>query len=186
MKQDADGKLLPGAAIGFTVSDDGLVYRVTLRPKAVWSDGRPVTADGFVYAWRRAADPATASPHAWYMKLMQLENAGAIVAGEAAADTPDVTALDDHRLEVRLATALLYFAQMVTHTTTFPVPQCVIEANGDNWTEPGTLVSTGAYLLSEGVPPEKIVLTRNPLYWDNANTIIETVTVLIINDENQE
>lgn len=185
MNQDAEGNVVPGVATGYTVSDDGLVYTFTLRDNAVWSDGQPVTAGDFEYAWRRAADPATASPYAWYMELMQLENAGAIVAGEAAADTLGVTAIDDLTLEVRLATALPYFAQMVTHTTTFPVPQWVIEANGDNWTQPGIMVSNGAYVLSERVPQEKIVLTRNPAYWDNANTIIETVTALIINDENQ-
>jgi oligopeptide transport system substrate-binding protein len=185
MNQDADGNVVPGVATGYTVSEDGLTYTFTLRPEAMWSDGKPVTAGDFVYAWRRAADPATASPYSWYIELMQLENASAVIAGEAAPETLGVRAIDDHTLEVKLTTALPYFPQMVTHTTIFPVPQWVIEANGENWTEPGIMVGNGAYVLSERVIQEKIVLTRNPLYWDNANTILETVTALVINDENQ-
>jgi oligopeptide transport system substrate-binding protein len=185
MSQDADGNDIPGAATGYTVSEDGLVYTFTLREGMLWSDGTPVTAGDFEYAWKRAADPATASPYSWYMELMQLENAGAIVAGEADPATLGVTAVDDLTLEVRLAVALPYFPQMVTSATTFPVPRWVIEEHGENWTQPGIMVSNGAYVLSERVPQEKIVLTRNANYWDNEHTILETVTALIINDENQ-
>ena len=185
MNQDAAGNVIPGVATGYTVSEDGLTYTFTLRPEAMWSDGTPVTASDFVFAWRRAADPATASPYAWYMELMQIEGVTDVIAGTAAPDTLGVTAIDDHTLEVRLTTALPYFVQMVTHTTTFPVPEHVVTELGDAWTQPGNMVSNGAYVLSERVPQEKIVLTRNPNYWDNANTIIETVTALIINDENQ-
>lgn len=184
MSQDAEGNVVPAVATGYTMSEDGLTYTFTLRPEAMWSDGQPVTAHDFVYAWRRAADPATASPYSWYIELMQIENAAAVIAGEAAPDTLGVTAIDDHTLQVKLTTALPYFTQMVTHTTTFPVPRWAIEAHGDAWTQPGNMVSNGAYILAERVPQEKIVLTRNANYWDNANTIIETVTALIINDEN--
>jgi oligopeptide transport system substrate-binding protein len=185
MNQDADGNVEPGVATGYTVSEDLMTYTFTLRPDAKWSDGRQVTAGDFVYAWRRAADPVTASPYSWYIELMQVENAGAVIAGEMPIDALGVTAIDDLTLQVKISTPLPYFPQMVTHTTTFPVPQWVIEANGDNWTTPGIMVGNGAYVLSERVPQEKIVLARNPMYWDNANTIIETVTTLIINDENQ-
>lgn len=184
MNQDAEGNVVPGVATGYTVSEDGLTYTFTLRPEAKWSDGTPVTAGDFVYAWQRAADPATASPYSWYIELMQIENASAVIAGEAAPDTLGVTAIDDHTLQVKLTTPLPYFPQMVTHTTTFPVPRWAIEAHGDAWTQPGNMVSNGAYVLAERVPQEKIVLTRNENYWDNANTIIDTVTALIINDEN--
>jgi oligopeptide transport system substrate-binding protein len=74
---------------------------------------------------------------------------------------------------------------MVTHTTTYPVPQAAIEAHGDQWTQPGNLVGNGAYILSERVPQERIVLTRNPNYWDNAKTILEEVAFYVIMDENQ-
>lgn len=181
---DAEGNAVPGVALDYTVSEDGKTYTFNLRPEAMWSDGKPVTANDFVYSWRRAADPATASEYQWYMGLLALENVDEVMAGEMTPDQLGVTAIDDHTLEVRLHTPLAYFTQMLSHTTTFPVPQWAIEEHGDQWTQPGNMVSNGAYVLSERVPQEKIVLTRNANYWDNANTTLETVTALIINDEN--
>jgi len=72
--QDADGGIAPGVALSHTVSDDNLTYTFTLRDDAKWSDGKPVTAGDFVYAWQRAVDPELASPYAWYMELMSVEN----------------------------------------------------------------------------------------------------------------
>ncbi|MEL6571259.1 MAG: ABC transporter substrate-binding protein, partial [Pseudomonadota bacterium] len=83
MNQDADGNLIPGVATGYTVSDDGLVYTFTLRDNAKWSNGDPVTAADFEYAWKRAASPELASPYSWYIGLMALENVDAVIAGDA-------------------------------------------------------------------------------------------------------
>jgi len=183
--QDPMGELIPGVALSHTVSDDGLVYTFTLRDDAKWSNGDAVTANDFVFAWRRAASPDLASPYSWYMSLMALENVDEVIAGDAPLDALGVTALDDQTLEVRLTQPLPYFAQMTTHSTTFPVPQSVVEAHGDQWTRPENIVSNGAYILSEHVPQERSVRERNPMYWDNDNTIVEKVTALVINDENQ-
>ncbi|MCK4860368.1 MAG: oligopeptide ABC transporter substrate-binding protein OppA, partial [Rhodobacteraceae bacterium] len=70
MNQDADGNLIPGVATGYTTNDAGDVFTFTLRDNAVWSDGKPVTAGDFVYAWRRLADPETASPYQWFISVM--------------------------------------------------------------------------------------------------------------------
>ncbi|GGL64741.1 peptide ABC transporter substrate-binding protein [Wenxinia marina] len=185
MNQDSEGNVVPGVATGYEVSDDGLTYTFNLRPEAMWSNGEPVTAQDFVYSWQRAADPATASEYQWYMGLMAIENVDAVMAGEMDPSELGVTAVDDHTLEVRLTQALPYFPQMVTHTTTFPVPQSVIEEHGDAWTQPGNMVGNGAYVLEERVPQERIVLTKNENYWDAENVYLDTVTALIINDENQ-
>ncbi len=183
--QDAQGNITPGVALSHEVSEDGTVYTFTLRPEATWSDGTPVTANDFVYSWRRAADPATASNYAWYIELMKVQNAAAIIAGEMAPDQLGVRAVDDHTLEVTIDSPIPYFPQMVTHTTTFPVPQQAIEAHGDQWTQPGNMIGNGAYVLSERVPQERVTLTKNDQYWDAANTILTEVSFLIINDENQ-
>jgi oligopeptide transport system substrate-binding protein len=116
---------------------------------------------------------------------MKVQGAAEIIAGEAAPDTLGVRAVDDHTLEVTLTSALPYFPAMVTNTTTFPVPRQAIEAHGDQWTQPGNLVSNGAYVLSERVPQERVVLTKNDQYWDAANTIIGEVGFYVIMDENQ-
>ena len=185
MNDDADGNLIPGVATGYTVSDDKLTYTFTLRDNAKWSNGDPVTAGDFVYAWRRAASPELASPYAWYMSLMAVEGVDAVIAGEAPLDSLGVSAPDDHTLVVQLSTPLPYFVQMTTHATTFPVPQAVIEEFGDAWTQPDHIVSNGAYVLSEHVPQERSVRVRNDMYWNNDATIIEEVVALVINDENQ-
>ena len=184
MNQNEDGVLEPGVATGFTTNDTKDVYTFTLRDTAKWSNGDPVVAGDFVYAWKRAVNPELSSPYAWFMELMSIENASAIIAGDAPIDDLGVSAIDDHTLEVRLSAPLPYFAQMTTHATTFPAPQKVIEAHGAEWTKPGNIVSNGAYVLTEHLPNERSVRERNAMYWDNDNTIIDKVVALVINDEN--
>ncbi|MGI1662524.1 peptide ABC transporter substrate-binding protein [Palleronia sp. KMU-117] len=185
LNQNELGELVPGVALGWEASDDKQTYTFTLRDNAKWSNGDPVVAGDFVYAWQRAVDPALASPYAWFMELMSIENAAAIIAGEKPITDLGVTAIDDRTLEVRLSAPLPYFAQMVTHATTFPVHRATVEAHGAEWTKPGNIVSNGAYVLTEHVPAERSVRERNPMYWDNDNTIIDKVVALVINDENQ-
>ncbi|CUH47539.1 peptide ABC transporter substrate-binding protein [Ruegeria atlantica] len=184
MNQDEDGNLVPGVATGYTTNDSKDVYTFTLRDNAKWSNGDPVTASDFVFAWKRAVDPALSSPYAWFMELMSIENASEIIAGDKSVDDLGVKAIDDHTLEVTLSAPLPYFPQMTTHSTTFPAPQKVIEEFGDAWTKPENIVSNGAYVLTEHLPQERSVRERNENYWDNDNTIIEKVVALVINDEN--
>jgi oligopeptide transport system substrate-binding protein len=183
--EDSRGGLVPGVALSHDVSEDGKTYTFQLRDDAKWSNGEPVTANDFVYAWRRLADPKTASEYAWYIELMQVENAADVIAGKMAPDQLGVTALDDHTLEVKIAAPMPYFPQMLVHTSTFPVPQKVIEANGDNWTRAGTLVGNGAYTLTEHTLGERVVMTKNDTYWDAEHTVLDTLIALTINDVNQ-
>ena len=184
LNQDADGELVPGVATDWDVSDDKMTYTFHLRDNAKWSNGDPVTAGDFVYAWRRAADPATASPYQWFISLMSLENGDEVVAGDMPTDQLGVEAIDDHTLEVRLNTPLPYFPQMVVHSTTFPSPQKVIEEFGAEWTKPENIVGNGAYVLTQMNPGESIVREKNDQYWDAENVILEKSVALIINDEN--
>lgn len=183
--QDAQGNIEPGVALSHTVSDDGLVYTFTLRPEAKWSNGDPVVAGDFVYAWRRVADPATASAYQWYMELMSVQNAAQIIAGELPPDQLGIRAVDDHTLEVTLTQPLTYFPQMMAHYTTFPVHPATVEEHGSDWVQPENTVGNGAYVMTEYVPSERLVMERNEQYWDNANTVLERIEALIINDENQ-
>lgn len=183
MNQDADGNLTPGVATGFTTNEEKTVYTFALREDAKWSDGMPVTAHDFVYAWRRLADPETASPYSWFAEIMAIEGVGPILAGEAAIDTLGVSAVDDFTLEVRLTASLPYFALMTTHGSTFPSPKWVIDEYGVDWTKPANIVSNGAYVLTEHVPQERSVRERNEMYWNNDATIIEKTIALVINEE---
>ena len=185
LNTDAQGEVVPGVATEWEASDDRKTWTFTLREDATWSNGEPVTAEDFVYAWQRAADPATASEYAWYIQLMQIENAAEIIAGDVDPTELGVRAVDDRTLEVSLTQGVPYFDQMVTHATTFPAPRAVIEEHGNDWTRPGNMVSNGAYVLTEYSPGERLVMEKNPEYWDAENVIIERVVRLVINDENQ-
>lgn len=185
LNQDENGNLVAGVATGYALSADRKTYRFQLRKTARWSNGEPVTAGDFVYAWRRAADPATASPYQWFMGIMALENVDAVIAGDRPAEALGVAAPDDHTLEVRLSTPLPYFPQMTTSPVTFPVPRKTVETFGDTWTRPEHIVSNGAYTLAEHSPGKRVVRVRNRLYWDNANTILERVEARVIEDENE-
>jgi oligopeptide transport system substrate-binding protein len=184
MNQNEKGELVPGVAESFTVTPDNKTYTFILRKDAKWSNGDPIVAGDFVYAWQRAANPATASNYAWYLELATMKNATDIIAGKMPPDQLGVKAVDDYTLEVQLNEPTPFFAEMTTFSTLYPAHKATIEKFGADWVKPGNMVSNGAYMLSEMVPAEKLTMVRNPNYWDNANTIIETVTSLVINDEN--
>ena len=185
ISQDENGNLIPGVALTWTPSNENKTWTFKLREDAKWSNGDPVTAHDFVYAWKRAADPATASPYAWYVEITQIENAAAIIAGDADPDTLAVRAVDDYTLEVNLDTPLPYFPNMTTYATLFPVHKETVEKFGTDWTKPENIVSNGAYMLDELVLNEYHTRVKNPEYWDADNVILEKVTGLIINDANQ-
>ena len=185
LSQDANGDLVPGVATHYAASDGNTTYTFTLRDDARWSNGDPVTAHDFVHAWRRAVDPATASPYGWYLKLTEMVNAGDILAGNKPPSELGVRAVDDYTLEVKLNTPLPYFPAMTTYATLFPAHRATIEAHGADWTAPGNMVSNGAYMLEDVVLNEYHTRVKNPMYWDAANVIIEKVTGLVINDVNQ-
>ena len=185
LSQDANGGLVPGVATHFEASGGNRIYTFALRKDARWSNGDPVTAHDFVYAWRRAADPATASPYGWYLELTRIANAAAILAGEKEPAALGVRAVDDHTLEVTLDTPLPYFPAMTTYATLFPAHRATIEAHGAKWTAPENIVSNGAYVLEDVALNEYHTRVKNPLYWGADDVIVERVTGLVINDVNQ-
>ena len=182
--QDEKGNLVPGVAERHVISNANRTYTFHLRDTAKWSNGDPLTAHDFVYAWRRAVDPATASPYAWYVGLSMISNASEIIAGERAPTDLGVTAVDDYILEVYLEQPLPYFPEMTTYATFFPTHRATIEKYGTAWTRPENIVSNGAYALTEHVPKEYHTRERNPYYWNNKATFIEQVTGKVVNDEN--
>ena len=184
MNQDSDGKLVPGVATYFAANDDNTVYTFFLREDARWSDGKPVTAHDFVFAWRRAADPATASPYSWFIEVMALKGASEVLAGDAPVETLGVKAINDTTLEVTLSHSVPYFPSMTISAVTFPTPSWAIDAFGSNWTSPENIVSNGAYILTEYVTNERSVRTRNSMYWNDVATIINKTITYVVSDEN--
>jgi oligopeptide transport system substrate-binding protein len=152
----------PGAAESWTVSPDGLTYTFRLRPELRWSDGTPLTAEDFVYSYRRLLDPATAATTAGL--FLMIENARAITQRAQPPETLGVSAPDPRTVVFRLASPAPYFLQLLANTQAAPVPQHAIEKFGRDWTRPGNLVSNGPYVLAERVPQNFVRLTRNPRY----------------------
>ena len=183
--QDADGNLAPGVAQRWEIDETKTIYTFYLRNNARWSNGNPVTAHDFVFAWRRAVDPALASPYAGYLELTTLKNVSQVMRGEKPVSELGVTAIDDFTFQVELDAPLAYFPTMLVHSTTMPTPAKVIQQHGDAWTRAGNLVGNGAYKLTQHVLNERMVRERNPFYWNNQNTLIDKVVGLIINDESQ-
>ncbi|WP_422881075.1 peptide ABC transporter substrate-binding protein [Pantoea agglomerans] len=180
--QDAQGKIVPGVAQSWS-SSDNKTWVFTLRNNARWSNGDPVTAQDFVYSWQRLVDPKNSSAFAWFAGLSGIENAAAITKGEMTPDKLGVVAQSKNQLKVTLDRPVPWFPALVANVALFPVPQKIIAQQGDSWTSPGKLVGNGAYQLSERVVNEKIVLTRNPHYWDDAHSVLTKVTFVPINEE---
>lgn len=164
-------------------SDDFITWRFQLKPNLKWSNGDPLTAHDFIYAWKRLVDPNTGSPYASYLQYAHFINVDEIIAGDLPADELGVKALDDHTIEIRLSTAVPYLPKLLAHTAMAPVPQKIIEQYGDQWTNPGKFVGNGAYQLKNWQVNEYILLERNTDYWDNDNTVIDEVTFLPITSE---
>ncbi|KEA53595.1 MULTISPECIES: oligopeptide ABC transporter substrate-binding protein OppA [Mangrovibacter] len=179
---DLQGHPVPGVAEKWE-NKDFKVWTFHLRKDAKWSNGEPVTAQDFVYSWERLADPKTASPYESYLQYGHVANIDDIIAGKKAPDTLGVKALDDHTLEVTLSEPVPYFYKLLVHASLSPVPKAAIEKYGEKWTQPGNIVTNGAYTLKDWVVNERIDLVRNPQYWDNAKTVINQVTYLPISSE---
>ncbi len=175
------GDVIPGAAESWTLSDDGLVYTFKIRSNAKWSNGDPVTAADFEYGLKRSINPATLSKYAYI--LAPIKNAEAISAGKANPETLGVKALDASTLEITLKAPTPYFLGLLNHNSTIPVHKASVEKYGDQFSRPGKMVSNGAYYLTEWIPQSLMKLERNVHYWNNKNTIIDTVYYYPIEDQ---
>ncbi len=181
---DPDGRIVPGAAIHWDISRDGLTYTFYLDPNGRWSNGDEVTAEDFVWSWRRVVNPQTAA--AYSRMLAPVANATAILAGEAEPDMLGVTALNETTFQVRLDDPTPYFLGLLTHPTTYPVHRDSFETHGNAHVRPGNLVSNGAFVLDEWQVRSRVELVRNIHFRDAANVIIERVVYFPFEDENTE
>ncbi|MDR0218610.1 MAG: oligopeptide ABC transporter substrate-binding protein OppA [Enterobacteriaceae bacterium] len=183
LTNDLNGKLIPGVAEKWEHSPDFKTWTFHLRKDAKWSNGDPLTAQDFVYSWRRVTDPNTASPYASYLQYAHLLNVDDIIKGKKKPETLGVQALDDQTLQLTLSEPVPYLARLMIHPTTSPVNRATVEKYGEKWTQPQNFVGNGAYKLKNWIINERIVLERNPNYWDNKHTVINQVTFLPIASE---
>ncbi len=188
MQMDADGQAVEAVAERYEVSEDGLTYTFHIREDAVWSNGTPVTAADFVFAWQRAVDPAVASEYAYMLSdIGQIKNAAEIIAGEKDKSELGVTALDDSTLQVELNVPVSYFLSLMYFPTFYPVNEAFFNSCADTFaTSPETTLSNGAFLLDAYEPAATTFhLTKNEDYYNADNVKLAGLNYQVIQDSQQ-
>lgn len=181
MRLDEQDKAIPGMAEKYEISEDGLTYTFHIRD-AKWSDGEPVKASDFEYAWKRALNPATAADYA-YM-LYYIKNGEKYGANEASADDVAVKALDDKTLEVVLEYPTDYFLELTAFPTYFPVRKDTVEANGEQWAlNPETHLSNGPFKVVEWSHNDVMRLAKNENYYDAQRVKLDEVEFYFITEQ---
>lgn len=191
--QDETGALVivPDAAAelseGVENEDGTVTYTYTLRDGLKWSDGQPVTAADFAFAWNRAASPALAADYGYmfevvdgYAEMWETDADGNIVNPDAKLN---VTAVDEKTLEVTLANSVAYWNELLAFPTYFPVREDVV-ANEAWATDPSTYVSNGAYTMTGWEHNSVITLEKNPNYVDADEILMDKIEFYLSDDSN--
>ena len=193
LKMDKDGKVVPGLAEKYEVSDDQLTWTFHLRDGLKWSDGSALTADDFVYSWQRLVDPSVAAPYAQTVLGMVEGYDDAIGRPDADGNTtvdPDPTKLkveapDDKTLIVHMAKPTPYFDKLAAFVSLSPVKKDVVEANPDGWSiDPKTYISTGPFKLTGWEPGSYLMFEKNENYWDADSIKLDGIKCLLMQDQN--
>jgi len=179
----ADGMPGPGMAYKWDISEGGTKYVFYLRD-AKWSNGDPVTAYDFEFAWKRALDPEVAADYA-YM-LYHVKGAEAYNSGEGSVDDVGVRALDDKTLEVHLETNAPFFLDLCAFPTYMPVPSKVVKANPDWHASAATFVSNGPFKLTKWEHHSILEYEKNPDYWDKDAVKLDKLVFYMVEESSTE
>lgn len=179
-----DAEIVEGIAVNHKVSEDALTWTFTLREDAVWSNGDPVTAHDFVYAWQRAVDPDTGSEYGPYMMGGVIKNATAVNEGEVAVDQLGVKADGDYTLVVTLEKPIPYFESLTTFGTYYPLNEKFVEEQGDAYaTSSENLLSNGPFTLIDwNSTSQSWSLVKNEDYWDADEVSLEKLSYNVVKD----
>ncbi|TKX28882.1 ABC transporter substrate-binding protein [Campylobacter aviculae] len=180
---DENDKPAPGVALTWSHSDDYKTWTFNLRKDAKWSNGDKVTANDFVFAWKRLVDPKTASPYASFLNYMKLANSSAIINGKMSPDKLGVEAKDDYTLVLHLESPVPFADLLTQFYVLSPVPQKVVEKFGDSWSEPKNIVGNGAFKLDSFVVNEEAVLSKNSYYWNAKKVSLDKLILLQIQND---
>ena len=177
----ADGKLVPGLAESWKISEDGKTYTFKMRD-AKWSDGKKITAHDFEFSFKRMLDPKTAAKYAFI--LYPIKNAEGVNRGELELDTLGVKALNDSVLEIVLENSTPYFLEQLKSFSAWAVPSHTVKKYGKKWTKKENIVVSGAFILEEWKPQTSLTVIKNPLFWDAKNVKLDKVKFYPIADVN--
>lgn len=179
---DQNNQIAPGQAESYEVSEDGLTWTFKLRDGLKWSDGSPLTANDFVYSWKRVCDPIVAAPYAETV-LSMVKGYEEAIGGNL--DALAVSAPDEKTFVVELSANTPYFDSIAAFATLSPVQQATVEANGDAWaTTAETYIGNGSFYISEWVPGSHITMTKNPNYWNASAIKLDSIKFVLMEDPN--
>ncbi len=183
---DAAGSPILAMAESVDKSDDGLNYTFHLRD-ASWSNGTPVTAQDFVFAWKRLVDPATASEYSFIAEIAGIKNAAAIISGDVAVDELGAVAVDDKTLEVTLDFPVSYFESLMSFNSFLPVNEAFFTEAGDLYgTSPETILANGPFKMAAYEPAATTIeLVKNDTYWDADAVKLDGIEYQVIKEAQQ-
>lgn len=170
---NAAAEVIPAVASSWDVSADGTRYTFYLREGLKWSDGAPLTAGDVVFSFRRLMKPETAAIYAQLFYLVK--NGREVNTGAAPVESLAVRAPDNRTIEIELTGPAPYFPQILANGFAAVIPRHALEAYGDDWARPGTMISNGAFTLEHWSPQDRIEIVRNARFHDAANVTLDRV-----------
>jgi len=183
LMRNNNGKIEPGVATGYDLSDDGLTYTFHLRKDAKWSDGQTVKAGDFVYGLQRLMNPDTAAGGEYMGEV--LKNGKAVAAGKMSVDQLGVSAPDDYTVVITLDHAAAYFPTMLSSSAYFPVRQDLVEKYGKSFAaDADKNVYNGPFVLKSWAHDSKLTLVKNDNYWNKDAVKLSQVEISILTDAN--
>lgn len=185
LMRDINGELIPGMAESYEVSEDGTIYTFHIREDVLWSDGEPVTANDFVYAWKRACDPKLEpEPSEYAYQLFYVKGAQDAFEEKGSLDDIAVTAIDEKTLQVELIAPTPYFLNLTTFYTYMPVRQDAVEQDPTGWAiNPEIAVSNGPFVLTGYTTGDRLVLSKNENYWQADKVSVDRIEGTFIAEE---
>lgn len=178
---DAQDQPIPAVAKSLTRSEDGKKYTFDLRKDAKWSNGESVTANDFMFAWKRAINPETASQYA-YM-LFYVKNAKEINKGTMPLDALGVKVINDYKLEVELEQPIPYFLQLLALPIYLPQNESFLKEQEKNYAlEPSNLIYNGPFVLEKWKHEQEFQLKKNATYWDKKKVKLDEINFQIVKD----
>lgn len=179
---DGAGNTIPGMAVKEKISEDGKVHTFTLRD-AKWSDGQPVTANDFVFAWRRLANPKTASEYAYMIGVAGIKNAEGVMSGEKPITELGVTAVDDKTLKVELDYPVPFFDQLAAFPSFYPIREDFYDKYKEQYAlTPEAILSNGAFKMTEWNQGANYTMVKNDQYYDADKVKIDGLNFQVVKD----
>lgn len=176
---------IPGMAESHEVSEDGTVYTFKIRKDAVWSNGTPVTAHDFEYAWKRAINPETQAIYSYLM--LDIKNAANVQTEEdplyGKVEEIGIKAINDETLEVQLNAPIPYFISLTTYAPFFPLNKEFTESQGDQYAlEAENMIYNGPFMMESWQHGQGWTFVKNESYWDKDTVKLTKITQKIVKD----